>query len=124
MTSQHYQGYGWLQAIHPDDRQHVLAGGQSPLQAGRPHEAEQRLRNGTTGDYRWFLARGAPFKDAQGTILKYFGTTTDIHEQKQAEERIKTSEENWRVLAETVPQFVWIERPDGSVEYLNQRYID
>ncbi|EFH85734.1 PAS domain S-box protein [Ktedonobacter racemifer] len=124
MTSQHYQGDGWLQAIHPDDRQRVLAGWQSAVQAGRPYEGEQRLRNSTTGDYRWFLARGAPFKDAQGTILKYFGTTTDIDEQKQAEQRSKASEENWRVLAETVPQMVWTTRPNGQHEYVNQRWCD
>ncbi|GHO62738.1 hypothetical protein KSC_016300 [Ktedonobacter sp. SOSP1-52] len=124
MTSQQYQGDGWLQAIHPDDQQRVLAGWQRAVQAGRPYEAEQRLRNGTTGDYRWFLARGAPFKDAQGTILKYFGTTTDIDEQKQAEQKIKTSEENWRVLAETVPQMVWTTRPNGQHEYINQRWCD
>ena len=124
MTSQQYQGYGWLQAIHPDDQQRVLAGWQSAVQADRPYEAEQRLRNGTTGEYRWFLARGAPFKDAQGTVLKWFGTTTDIDEQKQAEQRIKTSEVNWRVLAETVPQLVWTTRSDGQTEYVNQRWRD
>ncbi|EFH82875.1 PAS domain S-box protein [Ktedonobacter racemifer] len=124
MTSQQYQGDGWLQAIHPDDQQRVLAGWQSAVQAGRPYEGEQRLRNSTTGDYRWFLARGAPFKDAQGTILKYFGTSTDIDEQKQAEQRIKASEENWRVLAETVPQMVWTTRPNGQHEYVNQRWCD
>jgi PAS domain S-box-containing protein len=124
MTSEQYQGNGWLQAIHPDDQQRVLAVWQRAVQAGGPYEAEQRLRNGITGDYRWFLARGAPLKDAQGTILKYFGTTTDIDDWKQAEQRLKESRENLRVLAETVPQFVWIERPDGYVEYLNQRYID
>ncbi|GHO78211.1 hypothetical protein KSD_59820 [Ktedonobacter sp. SOSP1-85] len=124
MTSQQYQGDGWLQAIHPDDRQRVLAGWQSAVQAGRPYEAEQRLRNGITGDYRWFLARGAPFKDAQGTILKYFGTSTDIDEQKQAEQKIKASEENLRVLAEMVPQLVWTKRPDGQFAYTNQRWRD
>jgi PAS domain S-box-containing protein len=124
MTAQQYQGDGWLQAIHPDDRQRVLAGWQSAVQTGRPYETDQRLRNGTTGDYRWFLARGAPYKDAQGTILKYVGTSTDIDEQKQAEERIKTSEQHWRVLAETVPQLVWTMRPYGRLEYINQRARD
>ncbi|GHO47551.1 PAS domain-containing sensor histidine kinase [Ktedonospora formicarum] len=124
MTFEQYQGYGWLQAIHPDDQQRILAEWQSAVLAGKPYEGEQRLRSSTTGDYRWFLARGAPFKDAQGTILKYFGTSTDIDEQKQAEQRIKASEENWRVLAETVPQMVWTKRPDGHFEYTNQRWCD
>ncbi|GHO60578.1 PAS domain S-box protein [Ktedonobacter robiniae] len=124
MTFEQYQGDGWLQAIHPDDQQRVLAEWQNAVLAGKPYEAELRLRNGTTGDYRWFLARGVPFKDAQGTILKWFGTNTDIDEQKQAEQRIKASEENWRVLAETVPQMVWTTRPNGQHEYINQRWCD
>ncbi|GHO87600.1 PAS domain-containing protein [Dictyobacter formicarum] len=123
MTSEQAQGDGWLhQAIHPDDQQRVLEVWQSAVQAGRPYEAELRLRNGTTGEYRWSLARGVPFKDAQGTILKWFGTNTDIDEQKQAEQRIKASEEDLRVLAETVPQLVWTARPDGALEYWNQRW--
>ncbi|HEY4384441.1 MAG TPA: PAS domain-containing sensor histidine kinase, partial [Ktedonobacteraceae bacterium] len=122
MTSQQYQGDGWLQAIHPDDWQRIQAVWQQSVQTGMPYETEQRLLNGTTGDYRWFLVRGAPFKDGQGTILKWFGTCTDINEQKQAEQQLKESEENWRVLAETVPQFVWMSRADGRLDYCNQRY--
>ncbi|GHO72300.1 histidine kinase [Ktedonobacter sp. SOSP1-85] len=122
MTAEQAQGDGWLQAIHPDDQQRVLERWQCAVQTGRPYEAELRLRHGTTGEYRWFLVRGAPHRDDQGTILKWFGTATDIDEQKQAEQRIKASEENWRVLAETVPQLVWTARPDGALEYWNQRW--
>src|SRR5258708_9353981 len=78
MTSEQAQRDGWLQSIHPEDRQRTLDLWQTAIQTGSPYEVEQRLRNGTTGDYRWFLARGAPLKDAQGTILKWFGTSTDI----------------------------------------------
>ncbi|GHO72276.1 hypothetical protein KSD_00470 [Ktedonobacter sp. SOSP1-85] len=124
MTSEQAQGDGWLQAIHPDDQQRVLERWQYAVQTGRPYEAEQRLRHGTTGEYRWFLVRGAPYRDDQGTILKWFGTATDIDEQKQAEQRIKASEQNWRVLAETLPQLVWTTQPDGRVDYCNQRYCD
>jgi PAS domain S-box-containing protein len=116
MTPEQAQGDGWLQAIHPDDQQRAQEAWQRAAQTGMPYETEQRMRNGTTGDYRWFLARGEPFKDAQGTILKYVGTSTDIDEQKQAEERIKASEQNWRVLAETMPQQVWTTSPDGRVD--------
>ncbi|WP_201376867.1 PAS domain S-box protein [Ktedonobacter robiniae] len=124
MTSEQAQGDGWLQAIHPLDQQRVLERWQCAVQTGRPYEAEQRLRHGTTGEYRWFLVRGAPHRDDQGTILKWFGTATDIDEQKQAEQRIKASEQNWRVLAETLPQLVWTTQPDGRVDYCNQRYCD
>ncbi|MFL5664946.1 MAG: PAS domain S-box protein [Ktedonobacteraceae bacterium] len=124
LSIQQSQGDGWLQAIHPDDQQRILALWQSAVQIGRPYEAELRLRQGTTGAYRWFLIKSVPYKDAQGTILKYVGTCTDIDEQKRAEQQLKASEENWRVLAETVPQLVWTTRPDGRLDYVNHRYCD
>src|SRR5258708_1988936 len=117
MTTKQAQGEGWMQCTHPDDRQRVLAVWQSAVQTGRPYEAEQRLRHGTSGDYRWFLIQAVPFTDAQGTILKYIGTCTDIHDKKQAEDEL-------RVLIDAIPQFVWMIRPDGSSEYCNRRWRD
>ena len=62
--------------------------------------------------------------DEAGQIVKWIGICIDIEEQKQAEQRLKESRENWRMLAETVPQLVWTTRPDGRVDYVNQRYCD
>ncbi|EFH82933.1 PAS domain S-box protein [Ktedonobacter racemifer] len=124
LSTEEAQGEGWMQCTHPEDRQRVLETWQRAVQTGSPYEAEQRLRHCTTGQYRWFLMQATPYRDARGTILKYIGTCTDIDEQKQVEERIKASEENWRVLAETVPQLVWTTRPDGLSDYFNQRFRD
>src|SRR6266851_2560374 len=117
MITEQAQGDGWMQCTHPDDRQRILAVWQSAVQTGRPYEAEQRLRHGTSGDYRWFLMQAVPFTDAQGTILKYIGTCTDIHDKKQAEDEL-------RVLIDAIPQFVWMMRPDGSSGYGNRRWRD
>jgi PAS domain S-box-containing protein len=122
MTREHVQGDGWLRSLHPDDQPRLLAAWQHAVQTGTPCEVEYRLRNGRTGAYRWFLARALPHKDAQGTILQWVGTSTDIDDRKRVEQRLKESEENWRVLAETVPQLVWTTSPDGRVEYWNQRW--
>jgi PAS domain S-box-containing protein len=125
MTFQQAQGDGWLQAIHPDDQQPTLVVWQRAVQTGRLYETEQRVRQGTTGEYRWFLVRAEPFKDAQGQIVKWFGTSTDIEEQKRAEQKLKESEENWHVLAETVPQLVWTTRAEDSLsDYFNRRFCD
>jgi PAS domain S-box-containing protein len=123
-TAEQAQEDGWMQCTHPGDRQRVLEVWQHAVQTGRPYETEQRLRHGATGDYRWFLTQAVPSKDGQGTILKYVGTCTDIEEQKQVEERLKTSEQNWHILAETMPQLVWTMWPDGRLDYTNQHYRD
>jgi PAS domain S-box-containing protein len=126
LTLEHMQSDVWahLQFIHPDDREGNRALILHAQATGEMYEHEERLRNSQTGTYRWFLTRGVPLCDDTGQIVKWFITCTDIDDQKRAEERIKTSEENWRVLAETVPQFVWTGQPGGSKEYYNQRWLD
>jgi PAS domain S-box-containing protein len=79
------QGEGWLQCIHPEDRQRVRSAWQRAVQTGGVYEIESRLRSCTTGEYRWFLTRALPVRDETGQILKWFGTCTDIDEQKRAE---------------------------------------
>jgi len=55
------------------------------IATGQPFELELRLRR-ADGEYRWFLARHVPLRDEQGRPLKWFGTVTDIEDQKQAEQ--------------------------------------
>jgi PAS domain S-box-containing protein len=124
MTHQQAEGTGWMAGMHPEDRQRVWKAWQTSIQTGVPYEVEHRLQDGTSGAYRWFLVRGVPQRHAQGTILHWVGTCTDIDEQKRAEQQLNESRENWRVLAETVPQLVWTARPDNSLDYCNQRYCE
>ena len=58
------------------------------LASGEPLENELRGRR-ADGQYRWFLVRGVPLRNEHGTILKWFGTLTDIEDRKQAEERLR-----------------------------------
>ncbi|EFH86186.1 PAS domain S-box protein [Ktedonobacter racemifer] len=123
-STEEAQGEGWLQCLHPEDRQRVRSAWQRAVQTGGVYEAELRLRQSTTGEYRWFLVRAMPVRDEAGQIVRWFGTCTDIEDQKRAEQQLKESRENLRVLAETVPQLVWATRPDGWSEYFNQRFCD
>jgi two-component system CheB/CheR fusion protein len=75
---------GWITILHPDDYDRAWTNWQRSLQTGRPYEMEYRMRK-YDGSYRWFLARALPMHDEQGNIVKWFGTCTDIHDQKIAE---------------------------------------
>jgi two-component system sensor histidine kinase VicK len=75
------KGEGWSQMFHPDDREKAWEEWEYSLKSGEPYEIEYRLRN-KNGDYIWVLGRAAPFYDAEGKITKWFGTCTDINEQK------------------------------------------
>lgn len=75
-------------SIHPDDIARVFEGWQQAVQTGSEFQAEQRLRRAKDGQYRWHLSRALPLHDGEGRIIKWFGSSTDIHDQKMAiEER-------------------------------------
>lgn len=82
--------------VHPEDLPRIFEGWLINRAAGRPGEDEMRLRR-ADGEYRWFLVRTVPFRDEQGNIVHWYGTSTDIEDRKQAEEKLKQSE---RQLAE------------------------
>jgi PAS domain S-box-containing protein len=82
------QGDGWQRMLHPDDRDRVLKTWQESVAKGTPYEQEERHR-GANGQYRWFLARGVPLRDAEGRIVRWYGTNTDIEDRKQAEEELR-----------------------------------
>lgn len=84
-------GAGWQLVLHPEERERVAAAWQHSVASGELYELETRLRR-ADGSYRWMLARGAPLRNGSGRTLKWFGTCTDIHEQKMAEETLRTAE--------------------------------
>lgn len=77
------EGEGWEELVHPDDRERTLSTWQLSLRTGEPYQIEYRLRH-HTGSYRWVLAHALPIRDTAGRIVRWFGTTTDIHEAKLA----------------------------------------
>lgn len=80
-------GEGWNDMFHPDDQQRAWAEWEHSLSTGEPYRIEYRLRH-RSGAYRWVLGQALPVRDAQGRISRWFGTCTDIHEQRiAAEER-------------------------------------
>ncbi|HEX4716207.1 MAG TPA: PAS domain S-box protein, partial [Ktedonobacteraceae bacterium] len=116
MTAEQAQGDGWLQEVHPDDRQTTLAAWRTALQTGCVYEVKQRLRQGMTGIYRWFLVRGAPCKDQQGTIVKWVGTCTDIEEQKRTEEALRQSQQRVNHLMNSSIIGIFLTEGDDIVE--------
>ena len=71
--------------LHPDDRARCLEQWSRALREGTEYEIEVRNRR-HDGEYRWFLTRAVPIRDATGAVAAWFGSTTDIHDRKLAEE--------------------------------------
>jgi PAS domain S-box-containing protein len=76
----------WGQILHPDDAQPASQRWAACLQSGTPFEMEIRLMDRRQQSYRWHLIRTVPVHDEAGKVVRWFGTGTDIHEQKRAEQ--------------------------------------
>jgi PAS domain S-box-containing protein len=78
----------WGNILHPDDQERTLAVWAYAYSTGTPYEIEYRVRRHDTESYHWFLVRATPITNAEGRIIKWFGTGTDIDQRKQAEEKL------------------------------------
>ncbi|HEY0074029.1 MAG TPA: PAS domain-containing protein [Abditibacteriaceae bacterium] len=81
--------WDWQGALHPDDLPRCIEKWQQCLSAGEPFDLEYRLRRGADSVYHWHLGRSVPLRDASGKIIKWFGTATDIDDQKRSQEGLR-----------------------------------
>lgn len=81
-------GLGWLDVLHPEDREQTLSSWRKALQSGEPYETRQRIRRYSDGQLRWHLVRAFPLRDTEGRILRWLGSSTDTHDEIDAAERL------------------------------------
>ncbi len=94
-TFEQWRGRGWLNALHPDDRETTLTQWGIAIAHREDYRAEYRLWH-VSGTYRWTLARGVPVFDEAGELVEWIGINTDIHERKQAEASLIEAERHAR----------------------------
>jgi len=123
MTAEQAQGWGWAEAIHPDDRTKLVEEWQSCLASGTPVDTGARIRR-FDGSYRWFLIRGNPLKDEGGNILKWYGTCVDIDDRKRGEEALHARELSWRQIVDNIPGLVTTTGAMGEVEFVNRQTLE
>ncbi len=105
------RGWGWQDAIHPEDLKEITDKWLGFLASGQPGEVEGRLRR-FDGTYRWFLFRAEPLRDESGNIVNWYGTDTDIEDLKQHEYEL-------RRITDAIPQAIVVQQPDGTPIYAN-----
>jgi diguanylate cyclase (GGDEF)-like protein/PAS domain S-box-containing protein len=94
-------GAGWIESIHPDDREPCQNKWQECMRSGETFEIEYRLHDAVKG-YRWYLDRAVPLRDERGIIQQWFGTCTDIEEQKHHQQMLEQQiKERTEELADT-----------------------
>jgi len=125
--------YGWTAAeavgrpislLVPPNRREELAGTMDRLRRGervRHHETVRVRRDGSRVDVSLTIS---PVRDASGQLVGVSKIARDITERKRWEEALRRSEEQHRALAESIPNLVWVYRPDGTPEYFNRRWAE
>jgi PAS domain S-box-containing protein len=113
----------WNNLLHPDDRARARQVWGHSLATGDDYEIEYRFKS-REGEYRWFLGQALPRRDAAGSIVTWFGTCTDIHDQKLANDRLAEREAEFATLADNISQLSWMARPDGHIYWYNKRWYD
>lgn len=116
-------GWGWQASFHPDDLPPLLNKWASMLVSGEPGEIEARLRR-RDGVYRWFLIRAEPFRNEEGAIVRWYGTSTDIEDRKRAEQALESRGHDLKLIIDTIPTLSWSTEPNGSVDFLSRRWLD
>lgn len=117
-------GYGWLDQLHPDDRQRTVDEWQATAAKGRDFVIQFRIRR-HDGVYRWFHTSAVALRDDDGNILKWFGSNTDVDDYRRAEEALRESERQSRFLADIITsasQAVGVGYPDGRLKMVNKAF--
>ena len=117
------EGFGWLDATHPDDAAEAERLFVEANRLQKPFYTLYRLRH-KDGNYRWAIDSAQPKFNIEGNFEGMIGTVIDVHEQRLAQDKIRESEEKFRTLAESLPQLVWMTDENGKQEYASSRWKD
>ncbi len=114
----------WMTAVRPEDRETTASAFWEGVRSGQGFSIETRSLRTQDGTYRWHLNQAVALRDAEGRVLKFVGTTTDIDDQKRAQEELRASENDLRKILDHIPALVCTVSSAGQVVLPNQRLLD
>jgi PAS domain S-box-containing protein len=118
-TAAELQGYGWLHAVHPDDRESVRQKWRAAIEAGTALDVELRMR-AKDGNYRWFRLRSVAIRDADGNVVRWYGTNSDIHGLKVAADQRQSATARMIKVLENVNEPFLVISDGETVNYANR----
>jgi formate hydrogenlyase transcriptional activator len=122
-TLEQVSGWNWTAFIHPEDVEGIVATWRASLASGEVFEYETRVRS-ANGNFRWMLHRKVPLRDERGNIVKWYGSSLDIEERKTAEEQLRRSEMELRLILDLAPQLIAVYGPNRERLYANRTALD
>jgi PAS domain S-box-containing protein len=111
----------FIDAIHSEDRNRVITALESDREQG--FQIEYRIVR-PDGTVRWIRDRGFPIRDGGERVYRIAGIAEDITERKLAVETLQQADDRIRLIIDTIPTMAWTLRPDGVIDYINQRWLD
>ncbi|MBC8110985.1 MAG: PAS domain-containing protein [Verrucomicrobia bacterium] len=124
MDFEELRDFGYHNIMHPDELEEFQKRLHKAGETGTVLEMEMRFKN-REGAYKWHLNRASPVKDENGNIQMWVGSTTEIHEQKTVDEKIRVSEERFRLLVMQAPVAICVVQGENHViETINQAMAD
>jgi PAS domain S-box-containing protein len=115
------QGSGWIEAVHPDDRNFVSSLFQVANEHYEPFQIEYRLRR-KDGEYRWAIDAAAPWFGVDGQFKGYIGSVMDISDRRQIEETLRQRETELRLVTNAVPALISFVDVDQRYRFNNRGY--
>ena len=122
-TLEELKDWAFVGVVHPDDLERVIARCRHSTETGEPYDIEHRCRR-HDGAFRWFQVCGRPHRNASGQIVQWYIVLIDIEDRKRAEAAVRDSERTLRSIIDTIPTIAWSTEPDGSVEFVNRRWLE
>jgi PAS domain S-box-containing protein len=117
-TFEEMRGWGWRKVHHPQHEERVVASWRQAFSSGDSWEETFPLR-GADGRYRWFLTRAVPIHNAEGHIVRWFGTNTDITALRDAAAALRESQERLRAIVETAVDGIITIDESGTIQSIN-----
>ncbi|WP_162630032.1 bifunctional diguanylate cyclase/phosphodiesterase [Azospirillum ramasamyi] len=118
LTHEETLGQGWMGAVHPDDLGSTMDNWAEAMATGVRIDHEKRIRM-ADGSYRWFRGRAAARRDAAGRVVRWYGSTEDIHERKLTEAALRESEAFARQILDNTPECVKVLDMEGRLTFMS-----
>jgi PAS domain S-box-containing protein len=118
-----YQGFGWAQAVHPEDAEPTINAWLEAVRSKQPFRFEHRVRD-RSGEWRAFSIHAIPVLEPSGAIREWVGVHADITEQRQFESQLRERERRFAALANSIPQLAWTNRANGTQEFFNRQWYE
>lgn len=116
-------GDGWVQCLHPDDREPVVKAFRQALEIGGNFAMEYRYVT-PAGSIIWVYGTALPIRNEDGEVTGYLGNVIDISDQKRAALELQASEARFRRLADSAPVLIWSSAPGACNNYCNRKWLE